>query len=258
MDFTGKRILITGAYGHLGSSVCIKLSKLGANLIVQGRNEGKLIELQEQCGGQNRCEILNADLTNETLEKKIHNTLASGGLDVLINNAYSGGSGTIETVSDNDFRDALEVGILSYHKVMKACLPFMKQSAQSNGDASIVNISSMYGSVSPKIQIYKEPKVSNPPYYGAVKAAVNQYTRYAACEFGSFRIRVNALALGPFPAPNVHIENPTLVKKLSQNVPLGRVGCSHEVIGPILFLASEASSYVNGAVIPVDGGWTAW
>ena len=134
----------------------------------------------------------------------------------------------------------------------------MKVAAQACGDASIINISSMYGSVSPRIEIYEQPEAANPPYYGAVKAAVNQYSRYAAVEFGHLGIRVNALAFGPFPAPKVLKENPAFVKKLSQNVPLGRVGYSQEVVGPILFLASPASAYVNGAVIPVDGGWTAW
>lgn len=258
MDFNNKRILITGAYGHLGSPVCVALSKLGANLIIQGRDKAKLITLQKKCGGKNRCEILNVDLTSQTLEEKFQNVLDSGVLDVLINNAYSGASGTIETVNDNDFRDALEVGVLGYHRVIKTCIPYLKKSAQSNGDASIINISSMYGLVSPRIQVYNQPKVANPPYYGAVKAAVNQYTRYAAAEFGCFGIRVNALALGPFPAFKVHQDNPDLIEKLSKNIPLGRVGETQEVIGPILFLASSDSSFVNGAVIPVDGGWTVW
>ena len=116
----------------------------------------------------------------------------------------------------------------------------------------------MYGLVSPDLRVYDSALGSNPPFYGAAKAALLQLTRYAACELAKDKIRVNGLCPGPFPAPAVSDEHPHLLDKLTHKVPLGRVGIASEIAGPAVFLASDAASYVTGATLPVDGGWTAW
>jgi NAD(P)-dependent dehydrogenase (short-subunit alcohol dehydrogenase family) len=98
----------------------------------------------------------------------------------------------------------------------------------------------------------------NPPFYGAAKAALLQWTRYAASEFGKEGIRVNAVSPGPFPSLAMKAANPDFIEALAAKVRMGRIGASDEIKGPMLFLASSAASFVNGANIVVDGGWTCW
>ena len=116
----------------------------------------------------------------------------------------------------------------------------------------------MYGSVSPDPSIYGTSGANNPPHYGAAKAALIQFTRYAACHLASDRIRVNCISPGPFPAAKYLERDPQFAERLSAKNPMGRVGDPMELQGPLLFLASDASSYVTGIDLAVDGGWTAW
>ena len=105
--------------------------------------------------------------------------------------------------------------------------------------------------------VYQKNNI-NPPFYGASKAALIQWTRYAAVEFASQRIRFNSVCPGPFPSQAAQTENPKLMEEIVKNVPLGRLGKSNEIVSSLLFLASSGSSYVTGSNITVDGGWTAW
>jgi gluconate 5-dehydrogenase len=116
----------------------------------------------------------------------------------------------------------------------------------------------MYGSVSPQPEVYRDaPQFHNPPAYGAAKAALLQLTRYSACHLAAHGIRVNSVSPGPFPAPAVQA-NEAFVEELTARVPLGRIGQPGELVGAVVFLLSDAASYVTGANLPVDGGWTAW
>ena len=122
----------------------------------------------------------------------------------------------------------------------------------------MINVASMYGLVSPDLRVYENAASTNPPFYGAAKAALLQLSRYLACELAKDNIRVNALCPGPFPCPSVKEANPEFIKKLENRVPLGRIGIAEELKGPVVFLASDDSSYVTGSTLNVDGGWTAW
>jgi NAD(P)-dependent dehydrogenase (short-subunit alcohol dehydrogenase family) len=100
--------------------------------------------------------------------------------------------------------------------------------------------------------------MNNPPHYGAAKAALLQYTRYAAVHLAPQGIRVNAISPGPFPPEAVQQRDPTFAAALTQKVPMGRLGKPEDMGGAVVFLASSASRFVTGANLPVDGGWTAW
>ena len=123
---------------------------------------------------------------------------------------------------------------------------------------SIILFASMYGLVAPDPRVYRPPMKSNPIEYGVGKAGVIQMARYLAVSWGGRGIRVNAIAPGPFPNPDVQRQFPDFVQRLAGKVPLGRIGRQEEIAGTVVFLASDASSYLNGATINVDGGWTAW
>jgi gluconate 5-dehydrogenase len=121
----------------------------------------------------------------------------------------------------------------------------------------IINISSMYGIVSPDPRIYGDSGYNNPPDYGAGKAGIIQFTKYAACHLAAKGIRVNAVSPGPFPGAEVQ-KNEAFITNLKNKVPLGRIGQPADLKGVVVFLASDASSYITGQNIIVDGGWTVW
>jgi NAD(P)-dependent dehydrogenase (short-subunit alcohol dehydrogenase family) len=100
--------------------------------------------------------------------------------------------------------------------------------------------------------------LDNPPFYGAAKAALVQFTRYAAVQLAPERIRVNAISPGCFPPAKIVAEQPSFIQRLQRHIPMRRIGSPGELVGPLLFLASDASSYVTGVNLAVDGGWTAW
>ena len=198
------------------------------------------------------------DVTNQSEIDKFFVKRASKPLHCLINNAYSGAGGTIEHSSAEAYTKSFDVGLTSAHRLIIASLSGLRSSVKEIGDASVNNIASMYGMVSPELRIYDTPESSNPPFYGATKAALIQWTRYAACEFGTEGIRVNSISPGAFPSQSAQEKAPDFIERLTRKIPMGRIGKAEEVCGSVIFLASMASSYVNGANIAVDGGWTSW
>jgi len=112
--------------------------------------------------------------------------------------------------------------------------------------------------VAPDPKLYGQPGQMSPPHYGAAKAGLLQLTRHLAAELGQDGIRVNALSPGPFPRPEVASKDPAFAVRLAGRTMLGRTGAPEEIRGPILFLASRASSFVTGSALVADAGWTAW
>jgi NAD(P)-dependent dehydrogenase (short-subunit alcohol dehydrogenase family) len=121
----------------------------------------------------------------------------------------------------------------------------------------VINITSIYGHVSPTFSVYGDSGIKAAPYYSAAKGGLLQLTRYMACELADKRIRVNSLSPGIFPWDNVVIDYPDFVRRVAENTPMGRFGNAEEMGGPAVFLASDASSYMTGADLRIDGGWVA-
>jgi NAD(P)-dependent dehydrogenase (short-subunit alcohol dehydrogenase family) len=258
----GRVAFLSGATGHLGRAMAAAMAGVGAHVVLNARNAEALESFANILQGQGHkvsvacCDVTDGRAIREQIAK-IGREL--GRLDVVVNNASAGRTGTIESASAEDFEQLYRVNVVASFEILQAALPLLRESARKTpGGVSVVNIASMYGSVSPDPAIYGTSGANNPPHYGAAKAALIQFTRYAACHLAADRIRVNCISPGPFPAAKYLERDPQFAERLSAKNPMGRVGDPMELQGPLLFLASDASSFVTGVDLAVDGGWTAW
>ena len=259
-DLKGRTALVTGASGWLGRPIAMALSQAGANVFANGRDASRLSELVATARDEGLLiNPLPFDVTDTAAAREglAEIERAAGAVDVLINNAYSSTLVDVNDAEEAAFADAYEINVVAAYRLIRDGLPLLRRAAQERGSASIVNMASMYALVSPDPRVYDEVP-PNPPFYGASKAGLVQLTRYLACWLGRESIRSNAVAPGPFPRRSVQHRHPAFAESLRERVPLRRLGRPEDVCGIIVFLASSASDFVNGAVIPVDGGWTAW
>lgn len=253
----GRTAFVTGASGHLGSEMARALCEAGAHVILNGRNAGRLDLMAEKMTSDGHSvdtacfDIMDAENVSREMGKLKR-------LDVLINNAYTGRATSLENASYEDFDTAFRSGITAAFDLAREALPALEAAASATGHASVINISSMYGVVSPDPALYGASGLNSPPFYGPAKAALLQMTRYLAAHWAERNIRVNALTPGPFPTKHIQKEKADFIERLSQKNPMKRIGQATEIRGPVLFLASDAASFITGATIPVDGGWTAW
>ncbi|MFA6308337.1 MAG: SDR family oxidoreductase [Clostridia bacterium] len=257
-NLSDKLILVTGGAGHLGSAICEGLALYGATVIIASRDYDKCNLLANDLAKKyhSKCAGIAMDITNFVdVEQKIKNIANEyGSIDVLINNAYSGTSGFLEDFTDELWNKGIDGSINSTYRVTRAVLPYMKK--QHKG--SIINIASMYGVVAPNPKLYKDDaSLNNPANYGVGKAAIIQFTKYIAAYYAKFGIRANAISPGAFPNLKVQ-QNKQFIKRLSEKSMIGRIGQPHELQGIVILLATDASSYITGQNICVDGGWTAW
>lgn len=253
--------VVTGASGHLGTSIARGLARAGASVVLNGRSTETLGAL----AGRLRAEGLRAEASVFDVRDAdaVHDAFSQivtrhGRVDVLVNNAYTGGSGGGTLPDEDVFEEGLRSGLTSVYGCVRAAEAGLRAAAATQGTACVINIASMYAHISPDPRRYGDESQANPAYYGTAKAGVVQLTRYLACHLGPFGIRVNSVSPGPFPSDDVTRGNEKFTSTLADRVPLGRVGRRDEIVGPILFLSSDAASYVNGADLRVDGGWTAW
>ena len=254
-----KNILLTGATGHSGQPVAWGLAQAGARVFINSRSKKNCLNLVNKIKSKNlKAETAAFDITDKNAISNFSQTISNLPLHCLINNAYAGIGGTIKSSDPKSYIESYDVSLVSAHNLTSQLLKNLRLAVKKSGDASIINIASMYGLVSPDLRVYSSDKNSNPPFYGAAKAALLQWTKYAACEFGSEKIRVNAISPGAFPSILVQKKSPSLLKKLNNKIPLGRIGQPKEITGLVVMLASDAATYITGANITLDGGWTCW
>jgi NAD(P)-dependent dehydrogenase (short-subunit alcohol dehydrogenase family) len=258
----GRVAFLSGATGHLGRPLAEALAGAGAHVILNARSREALERLASSLvAGGSEASIACFDVTDQAAAREHIASIAEkhGRLDVLVNSASSGRTGTIESATAEDFDQLYHVNVAAAFRLVQFALPLLKESARRTpGGASVVNIASMYGSVSSDPSIYGTSGANNPPYYATAKAGLIQLTRYLACHLAADRIRVNCISPGPFPAARYLEQDPAFLNRLVEKVPMKRTGDPREIQGPLLFLTSDASSFVTGVNLPVDGGWTAW
>ncbi len=247
-DLGGKVALITGGSKGLGKAMARGLAEAGADIVISSRHEEELKPALEAIlagTGRKGCYFV-ADLGKRDSTKGLAQKALErmGRVDILINNAGSNKVGPVDQVSDEDWDAIMELNLNSVMALTRALAPGMKERRWGR----IVHISSIMGFVS------KEGR----NIYSATKSALMGLARSEALDLGSFNVTVNCIAPGPFltdlPAKML---SDAEKQEFARRTALGRWGKPEELIGPVLFLASDAGSYVTGTTLVVDGGYLA-
>lgn len=256
-DLTGQRIWVVGGAGWLGQATVKLLADMGASVLcadLAGRSAA-FLETAEFAGvGRVLAADLDAHNENAIAEFVSHHSVQHGVPHGLVNLTYASTARRFEDLTAQEF-DAVNHGNLTCTFLLSRAVADLMAAA---GQGSLVLFSSMYGGVSPDPRVYEPPMNCNPVEYGVNKAGIRQMVRYMAVQYGRSGVRVNSISPGPFPNPAIQKSQPAFVERLSQKVPLGRVGEPGEIAGAVNFLLSDAARFITGADIPVDGGWTIW
>lgn len=245
----GRVALITGGAGGLGEVFARTLAAAGADIVLVGRREEPLktlaTALQQETG--RRALALPADITDPAQVRSMADKATSemGKVDILINNAGVNLRKPAVDFTSDEWLDMVQINLNAPFWCAQALAPQMLE----RGWGRVINISSMLGLVG----------LGERAPYTTTKGGLIQMTRTLALEWATRGVSVNALAPGPFAtAMNLPLtNNPEAYQAFISQIPMGRWGELPEIAGPILFLASNASSFMTGAVLTVDGGWTA-
>lgn len=263
-DLSGRVAIVTGALGLLGKNHCRALADAGAKIVVADLNETGAkkfaSELTEDSIG------LGVDISNpKSVDFLVESTIDTfGKIDILVNNAAiddllekpEGGlqDSRFENYPLDLFRKVMDVNITGIFLTTQA----VGREMLKRKSGSIINIASTYGVVGPDQSIYRKPDGTQTffksPAYSLAKGAVINFTRYLAAYWGNKGIRVNTIS----PGAVENNQDSYFIENYSTRTPLGRMAKQEDLKGAIVFLASDASSYMTGANLVVDGGWTAW
>jgi hypothetical protein len=234
--------LVTGASSGLGARFARVLHEAGADVVVTARRAAPVEELADELEGL----AVAGDITSAAHRQAMADAVADrfGRLDILINNAGVCDDGPLEEQTLAELTEVIQVNLVAVLDLCRVVAPLLFTSDHG----SVINIASIYGLVASR-----SPMAA----YNSTKGALVSLTRHLAAQWGLRRVRVNALAPGYFPTELTGmLSNPDFVSEIESRTLLGRAPSIDELDGPLLFLASDASSYVTGQTLAVDGGWT--
>lgn len=253
MELTGKTIFVSGASGRLGIGLIRELLNVGAEVFAGVRTHEGAGHLIESLGGDlDQRRVIQLDVSKESDVGQAELLIRSrcDSLDGLVNLAAVSNPAHSVELKPEDFMRTFEVNCLgSFLQTL------MAERLMTKG-GSIVLLSSIYASVAPRFEVYKDLTKPNAVDYGMSKAGVEQLARYEAMRLTSKQIRVNAIRLGPA----LGVEDNTdknLIEAVSKNIPLGRWANPHDFAASVKFLLSQDSEFMTGSVLTLDGGWTA-
>lgn len=259
-----KVAIVTGALGLIGKNHCQALAEAGANIIVCDLDENKCIDFASSL--PTKSIGIGVDITNKSSVENLKDKVLKefGKIDVLVNNA------AINDMFENP-QAAAELSMFENYPLEMwqksidvnvtgtfICSQVIGSEMAKAGKGSIINVASTYGMVGPDQSIYKKPDGSQTFYksaaYPATKGAIINFTRFLATYWGNKGVRVNTLS----PGGVENNQDEYFVNNYSAKTPLNRMAYPNDYKGAIVFLSSDASSYMTGANLVVDGGWTAW
>jgi len=248
---SGKIAVVTGGAGLIGKEIVKGLIASGAKVYVADNDAAKVKKIFRS----GKIKFIYLDITSEEsiigLFAKIKKE--AGKIDILVNSAYprtKDWGNKFEDVSFTSWKTNLDSQLGGYFLCCRAAARCMKDSK----GGSIINLGSTYGVVAPDFSIYEGTQMTMSAAYSAIKGGLITFTKYLATYYAKYKIRVNSISPG-----GVFDNQPAIfVEKYCKRTPLGRMAHPSEIAGAAVFLASDASSYVTGHNLMVDGGWTAW
>ena len=258
-DLTGRVAIVTGGRGLYGASISLGLCEMGATVVIASRNGEKCEEYAKSLREQGYDAWgMALDLSDDDSIKTFTDAVYSrfGHIDILVNNAVDRQNMTsLQDATRQKLRDSADVNLHGQILLSQAVLEYMIP--QNKG--SIINISSMRGLDCPHFPFYPETWGDQPVTYTAEKWALVGLTKYMAGRYGKHGIRVNCIAPGGYhPGLADDPDKQAFQQTYIDNCPLGCWANEDDIKGPVAFLASDASGYVTGATLVMDGGWTIW
>lgn len=246
IDFANDVAVVTGAAGGIGLGICRALLDAGARVALADVDADGLDRTLRELG-DDRAVTFVVDLSDDEQTADLPERVREhfGGLDILVNNAGIRQVTEIADLTSTEWRRTLEINLVAPFALTRAVLPGMVE----QGRGKIVNIASLAGLTA----------VRGRAAYGASKAGLIMLTRSVAIEYGSRGIWCNAVAPGVVETPmtSSFFRNPAVAESLTQVTPVGRWGRPEDIAAPVVFLAGRESDFINGVVVPADGGWTA-
>lgn len=265
----GQKVFLTGASGYLGRCMSKALLANGAELILVGHSDrfNTFVKTLRENYRNTQIHSYQVDMRNLPSFKEILEKIYQqhSKLDVIVNNAHpmalSSGFNTSEGVLEKASLEQVSHNITGAIYWPLLTVQILGRRMVENKGGSIINIATMYSEIAPCPQLYEGTNYLNPVGYSVSKAGMMAFTRYVASFWGRHGIRSNAILPGAFPniedsTENAVKQNDFFIERLKQKSCLGRVANAQELIGTLLFLASDASSFVTGHGICVDGGWS--
>jgi NAD(P)-dependent dehydrogenase (short-subunit alcohol dehydrogenase family) len=255
-QLTGRTAVVTGGAGPLGRVLCDALAAAGARVVVVDLDETACAATADDLPGSGHVPLGANLLDPQGLTSVVDAVTELGACDVLVNNAaFTGTSGVpgyavpFEEQTDDAFALALALNLTAPFSLTRRLAPLLR----ATGHGSVVNVSSIYGLVGPNMGLYAGTRMGNPAAYAASKGGIAQLTRYLSTVLAP-DVRVNAFAPGGI----ARGQDEAFVQRYEALTPLRRMGTEDDFRGVVTWLASDASAYVTGQVVAVDGGWTAW
>jgi NAD(P)-dependent dehydrogenase (short-subunit alcohol dehydrogenase family) len=249
----GKVALVTGGSGRYGLPICLALAEAGAMVVVGSREADKAAAAAALLRETADAEGLPIDLTSRASVQAAADQIVKsfGRVDVLVNNAARLTTGTLESFSDAQWSADMETNAAG---LFTACQIFGNV-MKTRGTGAIINMGSIYGLVSPRFSIYEgHPEMTSPPSYAFAKGGLVSLTRYLAVYLAPAGVRVNCITPGGLESPGMPED---FKRRYEARTPLGRLARWNDIKGATVFLASDASAYMTGQNVVLDGGLTA-
>ncbi|SRR5581483_9501216 len=249
----GKIALVSGGAGIAGTAIVRGLAGAGAHVIIASRDAAKCDQLAQAIRRDSlAAEAAELDLASESSIRKLRDDLLArhGRLDVLVNNAVARAGGDLRHTTAEQWEHSMKVNSTG---LFLACQIF-SEPMQEACSGSIINIASIYGMVGPNFSIYEGTPYTNPVNYAFAKGGMINLTRYLASFLAPYNVRVNCLSPGGIRTEETPRE---FIPKYSARTPMKRMAEAEDIQGAVVFFASDASRYITGQNLAIDGGWTA-